>query len=249
LTWCKVWGIMGAMKKVKKPVKRKNSIKAANPQTKGGPLCGAKNKSREIPKKKPIKTNPAPKEQLTDKEDRLCREFLANGEIQVRAFMQVYRGYSYDNARTESSKVFAKPHIKSRIKELREERNKRLEITADKVLAELAKLSFYDPRDFFDSDGRLKPIDELDPDHAAIITGIETMHKTVGEEKDGLIVLTKIKLPDKGANLERLGRYFKLFTDKSEVGLDAQTAALIMAGLPEEYQSAIKRKIAEKKGK
>mgnify|MGYP000977626377 CR=1 FL=1 len=203
---------MAAMKREKNATPKKK-------RKPGGALCGAKNKSREIPKKKPIKTNPAPKEQLTDKEDRLCREFLANGEIQVRAFMQVYRGYSYDNARTESSKVFAKPHIKSRIKELREERNKRLEITADKVLAELAKLSFYDPRDFFDSDGRLKPIDELDPDHAAVIAGIETMHKTVGDEKDGLIVLTKIKLPDKGVNLERLGKNLKLFTDKTEVDI------------------------------
>ena len=201
------------MKREKKAVPTKKKRKPGNA------LCGTDNKSREPTKKKPKKINPTPKEQLTDKEDRMCREFLANGEIQVRAFMQVYRGYSYDNARTESSKVFAKPHIKSRIKELREERNKRLEITADKVLSEIAKLAFYDPRDFFDSDGRLKPIDELDPDHAAVIAGIETMHKTVGDEKDWLIVLTKIKLPDKGVNLERLGKNLKLFTDKSEVDI------------------------------
>jgi phage terminase small subunit len=179
------------------------------------------NKKRKLPKKRtvPKKIVKEP-ELLTDKEDRLCREFLANGEIQVRAFMQVYPGQSYDNARTESSKVFAKPHIKSRIKELRDERNKRLEISADKVLAEIAKLSFYDPRDFFDSDGRLKPIDELDPDHAAVIAGIETTHKVVGEGKDGIVVLTKIKLPDKGANLERLGKNLKLFTEKKEIDVN-----------------------------
>jgi phage terminase small subunit len=189
-------------------------------------------------------------EPLTSKEERLCREFICDfAENQVRAYMHVYPGQSYDSSRVDSSKVFAKSNIKKRIAELRAERNKRLEISGDRVLAEIAKLAFYDPRCFFDSDGRLKPIDEIDPDHAAIIGGIETLHKTVGDEKDGMAVITKIKLADKGANLERLGKYFKLFTDKTEVGLDAQTAALIMAGLPEEYQSAIKRKIAEKKGK
>jgi hypothetical protein len=62
------------MKKVKKPVKRKNSIKAANPQTKGGPLCGAENKSRDIIKNKSKKPSPKikdPEEPLTDKEEHL----------------------------------------------------------------------------------------------------------------------------------------------------------------------------------
>jgi phage terminase small subunit len=239
-------GYNGAMKKdltPKKTIKRKAV----------GALCGTKNKSRDIIKNKSKKPSPKikdPEEPLTDKEEHLCREFICDfAENQVRAYMHVYPGQSYDSARVHSSKLFAKGNIKRRIAELRAERNKRLEISGDRVLSEIAKLAFYDPRCFFDSDGRLKPIDEIDPDHAAIIGGIETLHKVIGDEKDGMAVITKIKLADKGANLERLGRYFKLFTDKSEVGLDAQTAALIMAGLPEEYQSAIKRKIAEKKGK
>lgn len=188
-------------------------------------------KSKKTVKKQTVKSNKKKEkkepEVLTDKEERLCREYLVNGEIQCRAFMRVYPGHSYDMARTESSKVFAKPHIKRRLKELREERNKRLEISADKVLAEIAKLAFYDPRDFFDADGRLKPIDELDPDHAAVIAGIETMHKVVGEDKDGVVVMTKIKLPDKGANLERLGKNLKLFTDKKEVELNQPITVVV----------------------
>lgn len=187
-------------------------------------------------------------EPLTDKEEHLCREFVSDfAGNQVRAFMHVYPGHSYDSARTESSKVFAKPNIKKRIAELQQERNKRLEITGDRVLSEIAKLAFYDPREFFDSDIRLKPVNELDPDHAAIITGIETLHKTVGEEKDSVVVLTKIKLADKGANLERLGKYFKLFTEKNEMGLDSETAELILAALPPEYAKAVKEKLMSMK--
>jgi phage terminase small subunit len=167
-------------------------------------------------------------EPLTSKEERLCREFICDfAENQTRAYMHAYGTKNYDSARTEASKIFAKPNIKRRIAELRAERNKRLEISADKVLAEIAKLAFYDPRELFDSDGRLKPIDELDPDHAAIIGGIETLHKVIGDEKDGMAVITKIKLADKGANLERLGRNLKLFTDKKELELNQPITVVV----------------------
>ena len=156
--------------------------------------------------------------EITEKEDVFCREYIADaGENQTRAFIRAYKGeYTYESARVMASKLFAKVNIQARIKELRAERCKRLEITADRVLAELAKLAFYDPKEFFDADMRLKPLNELDPDQAAVIAGIETFHKIVGEDKDGVTVLTKIKLPDKGANLERLGKHLELFTDRTK---------------------------------
>lgn len=151
---------------------------------------------------------------LTDKEEWLCREFVSDaGENQTRAYMRVYPGCTYDSARTLAAKQFADIRISQRIDELRQERNKRLEITADRVLQELAKLAFYDPRGFFDDDGRLKPINEIEPDQAAVIGGIETIHKVTGEEGDGLTVLTKIKLPEKKGALELIGRNLSLWKD------------------------------------
>jgi phage terminase small subunit len=208
---------MGAMKK------------GINPKQKA--FCGTKNKSRATSKdksKKPSLKTKDPEEPLTEKEEHLCREFICDfAENQVRAYMHVYGTENYDSARTKSSQVFAKVNIKRRIAELRAERNKRLEVSADRVLSEIAKLAFYDPRCFFDSDGRLKPIDEIEPDHAAVIAGIETMHKVIGDDKDGVVVLTKIKLPDKGANLERLGRNLKLFTDKKELELNQPITVVV----------------------
>jgi phage terminase small subunit len=186
-------------------------------------------KKQAPPKRKTVKSKSAAKsgkkktiqETLTEKEEWLCREFVADfAENQTRAYMHVHPGSNYETAKTQAYRLFTKPHIKKRVAELREERNKRLEISGDRVLSEIAKLSFYDPREFFDSDMRLRPINELDPDHAAIIAGIETLHKTVGDDKDGVIVLTKIKLADKGANLERLGKYFKLFTEKKDISVN-----------------------------
>lgn len=187
-------------------------------------------------------------EPLSDKEEQLCCEFVADfAGNQTRAYMYVYPGSNYETAKSQAYRMFTKPHIKSRVAELQQERNKRLEISGDRVLSEIAKLAFYDPREFFDSDMRLKPINELDPDHAAIIAGIETLHNIVGDDKDGVVVLTKIKMADKGANLERLGKYFKLFTEKHEMGLDSKTAELILATLPPEYAKAVKEKLAAMK--
>jgi phage terminase small subunit len=155
---------------------------------------------------------------LTDREEWVCREFVADsGENQTRAYMKVFKGCSYDSARVQASQLFAKVNMRQRIDELREERNKRLEITADKVLAGIAKLAFYDSRCFFDDNGKLKPIGELDPDQSDVIAGIETFHKVTGDESDEVAITTKIKLADRGQNLERLGKHLKLFTDKTEL--------------------------------
>jgi phage terminase small subunit len=220
---------------VEKKKKVKKIKKTTKKQTK---------KAKAPPKKistKPIKEANEP---LTDKEEWLCREFICDyAENQVRAYMHVFKSTNYDSARTESSKFFAKPNIKRRIAELRVERNKRLEISGDRVLAELAKLSFYDPRVFHDSDGRLKPINELDPDQAAVIAGIKTTCKIIGDEKDGISVLTDIKLPDKGANLERLGKHLKLFTEKKEFGFDEKSVELLLAALPPEIEAAVRQKL------
>jgi predicted ATPase len=53
------------------------------------------------------------------------------------------------------------------------------------------------------------------------------MHKVTGEDKDGVVVMTKIKLPDKGANLERLGRNLRLFTDKKELELNQPITVVV----------------------
>ena len=47
------------------------------------------------------------------------------------------------------------------------------EITADRVLKEIARPAFLDIRKAFNADGSLKPIHDLDDDTAAAIAGLE----------------------------------------------------------------------------
>lgn len=143
--------------------------------------------------------------ELNEKEQRFCVEYAAS-DNQVRSFMFVWPNYGYKPASVEARRLLENPLIIERITELKEERRKALTPTVDKVLAELAKLAFYDPRAFFDEDMKLRPLSELHPDHAAVIAGIETIHKVTGEDSDGVCITTKIKLPDKNTALEKLGK-------------------------------------------
>lgn len=151
---------------------------------------------------------------LTGRQKRFVEEYL----IDLNATQAAIRaGYSIKTAGAIAGQNLQKLEIQAAIDVANLERQKKLDITPEKVLAEIAKLAFHDPRKFFDADGRIKPINELDDNTAAALAGIETMHKVVGDDSDGCVVLTKIKIADKGVNLERLGRHLKLFTDRLEV--------------------------------
>ena len=105
-------------------------------------------------------------------------------------------------------------------------RGHRFDITAERVLGELAKLAFANPADYFtvQADGTAYvDLSTLTRAQAAAIAEIVVDEYVEGKGEDTRNVKrVKIKLVDKGVNLERLGRHLKLFTDKVEVsGLEA----------------------------
>lgn len=181
-------------------------------------------------------TNPR---KLTHKQQMFVKEYMVDSNATQAA---IRAGYGSARAVETGYKLTHKNHIAAAIEAETAARANRLEITADRVLQELAKMAFCDTRAFFDDDGRLKPISEIDDNTAASLAGIETMHKVVGEESDGCIVLTKIKIADKGAALERLGRHLKLFTDKLDV-----SGELNISTLADSLRAARERRKASKK--
>ena len=145
-------------------------------------------------------------------------------------------GYSAKTAYSIGQRLLKIPEIKAAIGA----RLDKLDITAERVLGELAKLAFLDPRRFFNEDGSLKSVRELDDDTAPSLAGIEHEklfeHYGKGQAKQ-VGMTTKIKIADKGINLERLGRHLKLFTDKVEhTGLE---------GLADRLAAIRKRKIGD----
>ena len=154
---------------------------------------------------------------LTRKQELFCAEYCIDGNGKRSA---IAAGYSPKTADKQASQLLDIPRIQEEIKRRGQKICNKLEISAEKVLQELAKLAFFDPRKFYNTDGSLKHPTELDDETAMALAGmeVEKLYERFGKGQAKEVGTTsKIKIADKGQNLERLGRHLKLFTDKIEV--------------------------------
>jgi phage terminase small subunit len=158
--------------------------------------------------------------ELTKKQQFFVKQYLVDQNA-TRAAKAA--GYAEGSADVAGSRLLGNAKVSSEIAKATEKRCKKLDITADRVLQELARLAFYDPRNFFNDNGSLKQVRELDDDTAMALAGMEVneLFAGRGEDREMTGYAKKFKLADKGQNLERLGRHLKLFTDKVE-NVDAQ---------------------------
>lgn len=161
---------------------------------------------------------------LTPKQSDFADEYL----IDLNATQAALRAkYSANTAAKIGWENLQKPEIQAAIAERIAARSKRTEITADRVLIEVARLAFLDIRKAFDSNGNLKAIHDLDDDTAAAIAGIE-ISEDIGEN-GAVTKLKKIKLSDKRSSLELAGRHLQMWTDKISVSGEISIAAAIRA--------------------
>jgi phage terminase small subunit len=167
---------------------------------------------------------------LSKKHEIFVAEFLVDHNASRAA---IAAGYSKNGAGVTGHRLLKSAKIATRIAEKTAKTLQKLEITAERVLNELAKLAFLDPRKLFNPDGSLKPVTDLDDDTAAAIAGMDIEklyeHFSKGGAKN-VGTVTKVKLLDKGINLERLGRHLKLFTDKIEIADADQLVKKLQAG-------------------
>lgn len=167
---------------------------------------------------------------LTPKEEIFVRQFLATGNATKSA---ITAGYSAATAGVTGSKLLKKAKVAAELANLREKLLSKLEITAEKVLEGLGELAFFDPRKMFNPDGSMKKVTEMDDAtvHALAGMDVEKLFKHFGKgQAEEVGTITKVRLADRGLNLERLGRHFKLFTDKLEVNDAAGILARLKKG-------------------
>ena len=140
---------------------------------------------------------------LTEKQKRFCEEYL----IDLNATQAAVRA-GYKNADI-GRRLVTKSHVCEYIKELRDKQSRRTEITADRVLAELAAIAFSD-RTELAKVGELgkvsfTPTNQLGDDVKKTIAGIEN-------GKYG----TKVTSYDKVKALELLGKHLGLFSSGAD---------------------------------
>lgn len=153
---------------------------------------------------------------LNLRQAKFLKEYLKSGNATDAA---IRAGYAVKTARQIGSELLTKPDIAAAVKKATD----KLEISAENVLAELAKLAFSNMGDFCqpnENGTQLVPdFSALTRDQMAAIQEIKVDESAggAGDGKRERIQRTTFKLADKGLNLERLGRHLKLFTDRIEV--------------------------------
>lgn len=150
---------------------------------------------------------------LTAKQQQFVAEYL----IDLNATQAAIRaGYSANRADAMGHENLRKPEIAQAVQLAMKARGERTEVTADRVLAEYAKLAFLDPRRFYDEAGALKPVHLLDADVAAALVGVDVVD-SFDKESQTTSTTKKIKFVDKKGALDSCARHLGMFTDKTEV--------------------------------
>jgi phage terminase small subunit len=139
---------------------------------------------------------------LTPKQKRFVAEYLTdlNGtQAAIRA------GYPPGSANEVATENLAKPRVAEAVAVGIARRNARVEVTQDRVIAELARLAFADTRALYHEDGRPKAPNELDADTAAAVASVETI---VRMGKDGKREIShRFRLHPKHPSLELLAEH------------------------------------------
>lgn len=124
-------------------------------------------------------------------------------------------GYSAKTAEEQGYQLLRKTSVASAIQKAMDKRAQKMEITAERVLTEIARIAYVDVSRAYDEKGRLLPLHEMPEDVRRAIAGVEVAEERV----DGVVVgeVRKVKFWDKKGSLDLLGRHLKLFTDVLEV--------------------------------
>jgi len=140
-------------------------------------------------------------------------------------------GYSKKTAASQASRLLKDANVKAYIDGKMEERTKKIEATAENVLNELAKIAFVTVDDFYNRNGSVKYLHELEPHVRAAISSynIKTITIGSGEDKE-TIDIPQFKAHDKVKTLELLGKHFAMFEGKDATpGPKAQNKRVTIA--------------------
>lgn len=163
---------------------------------------------------------------LTPKQERFVAEYL----IDLNATQAAIRaGYSERTAKVIGSENLSKPDVAAEIERRRSKLTGKLEISAEKVLEELALLAFYDPADVaMATDENGEPVEIRGPRDIAKLPK-HIRKAIVGWSWDRNNNFT-LKFAPKQATLNLLGQHFKLFSSDGDDALKEGLAALIQQG-------------------
>jgi phage terminase small subunit len=114
-------------------------------------------------------------------------------------------GYSEATAYSQGQRLLKNVEIANMIDEAMKERETRTQVTADMVIAELAKIGFHNVQDFVNGGNSILELKHLDANKTAAVSAVKTTLKADGD------LVSEVKFHDKVAALEKLGKHLGIF--------------------------------------
>lgn len=149
---------------------------------------------------------------MTPKQEQFCLEYL----VDLNATQAAIRAkYSPRTARAIAYRLLTKAAIQEEIAKLRIGQQERTQITADRVIEELARIAFARIDQVVECTGQTVTIRSFADLPEEVLAAVESVQKT----KDGI----KVKFHNKIAALDQLGRHLGIFEKDN-----AQQAQLVL---------------------
>ena len=169
--------------------------------------------------------------QLTAKQTLFCQEYL----VDLNASAACLRaGYATKNPDAVGAQLLAKPHVAGVVAVSMAKRAKRTEITADRVLKELARLGFVNMADFVTMDGSETPVldfSRVTREQMAAVSEITQDTYLDGKGEDAKVVKrTKIKLYDKNTALSQLAKNLGITPETLNIKAEGAFKVIIHRG-------------------
>lgn len=163
---------------------------------------------------------------MSDKAEKKYERFVKAFVMERNATKAaIAAGYSKKTAHAAGSRLLKNVKVQQMLNNSHQQIITKLEeindITIERVMKELARIAFLDPRKFFGRDGKLLPLDKLDEDTARALAGMDVVEMTGGAaiSEEGIKVLEtwvkKIKPANKVDALRLLAQQLILREDQN----------------------------------
>ena len=161
---------------------------------------------------------------MNARQQRFGEEYLVDANARQAA---VRAGYSARSAEVNGPRLLRNAQVATAVEEKQKERAERTQVTADRVVEELALIAFGDIGDFFGPDGNLLDVNELSLDAKRRLGSVKVLREKVTRSSNGGVErtttidqTTEVKPWDKLRALDMLGRNLGMWRNKVDIEAD-----------------------------
>lgn len=153
---------------------------------------------------------------LTPQQRRFVDEFAAGGFLnQTKAYEAAYKAKGAA-AVSGASRLLAQANVAAAVQALRDKLSEKLEVKAERVLAEWVAMGFYDPADLVVTDPKTGEVRDITSPRDLRLLPEQVRRCIVGWSWDRNGNFT-LKLAPKTPNLELIGRHLGMFVERKKI--------------------------------